>query len=98
MLPPSVAVPVVTPPSVPAPVTGLPNKPAAIAAKQTNLKEKKKFSLFDSDDSEIDELLFGSSTKSMLRSLQISSFIYLLIFYLENKSSVTPKATTTTVN
>jgi hypothetical protein len=75
--PPSPAkAPVVPPPSVPAPVTGLPDKPAAIAAKQTNLKEKKKFSLFDSDDSDIDELLFGSSTKSMLRLLPISFFYF----------------------
>lgn len=64
------AVPKVTTPtpSVVAPVTGLPDKPAAIAAKQTNLKEKKKLSLFDSDDSEIDDLLFGSSARSTLRS------------------------------
>jgi hypothetical protein len=68
--PPSVAVPVNPPPSVAVPVTGLPDKSAAIAAKQTNSKEKKKFSLFDSDDSDIDELLFGFS-KSMMRYFQI---------------------------
>ena len=51
-----------------APLTGLPDKPAAIATKKTNLKEKKKLSLFDSDDSEIDELLFGSNGRSTLRS------------------------------
>lgn len=60
------------PPSVEPPVTGLPEKPAAIAAKQTNLKEKKKFSLFDSDDSEIDDLLFGSGAKSTLRLIESS--------------------------
>ncbi len=53
----------------PVPVTGLPTKPAAIAAKQTNSKEKKTFSLFDSDDSDLDELLFGSNNKSTLRYL-----------------------------
>ncbi len=64
----------------PAPVTGLPDNTAAIAAishKQSNAKEKKKFSLFDSDDSDIDELLFGSS-KSMLMYFKLSSFIYIL--------------------
>lgn len=60
------------PPPVEPPVTGLPGKPAAIAAKQTNLKEKKKFSLFDSDDSEIDDLLFGSGAKSTLRLIESS--------------------------
>ncbi len=78
----SAAVPVIPPPSItvppPVPVTGLLDKPAAIAAisdKQTNSKEKKKFSLFDSDDSDIDELLFGFS-KSMLKYFQFF-FIYL---------------------
>ncbi|CAF5125910.1 unnamed protein product, partial [Rotaria sp. Silwood1] len=53
--------------SPPVPVTGLPDNTAAIAAisnKQTNSKEKKTFSLFDSDDSDIDELLFGFSKKN----------------------------------
>ncbi|CAF1386821.1 unnamed protein product [Rotaria sordida] len=54
---------------IPSPVsiTGLPDNTAAIAAisdKQTNSKEKKTFSLFDSDDSDIDELLFGFSKKN----------------------------------
>ncbi|CAF2637858.1 unnamed protein product [Rotaria sp. Silwood2] len=55
----------------PAPITGLPDNTAAIAAisdKQTNSKEKKKFSLFDSDDSDIDELLFGFKNKSSITS------------------------------
>lgn len=65
---PPATVPVVPPPAVTVSKIGLPDKPATIAAKsnkKTNSKEKKNFSLFDSDDSDIDELLFGSS-KSML--------------------------------
>jgi hypothetical protein len=80
-LPPSTNTTTSSPPSQvtappPAPVTGLPNNTAAIAAKSNkriNPKEKKKFSLFDSDDSDTDELLFGSN-KSML--------IYLEFFFM----------------
>lgn len=70
------AVPVISPPPE-LPVTGLPDKSAAIAAKQTNSKEKKKFSLFDSDDSEIDELLFG--TKSMFIDFELNFSLSILI-------------------
>ncbi|CAM4778733.1 unnamed protein product [Rotaria magnacalcarata] len=76
------AVPVISPPTVsvtpppPAPVTGLLDTTvaadtinAAISDKNTNLKQKKAFSLFDSDDSDIDELLFGSSRKNKSSSV-----------------------------
>ncbi|CAF0879465.1 unnamed protein product [Adineta ricciae] len=69
----------------PAPVTGLPDEIAPIAAifdKQSNIKEKKKISLFDSDDSDIDELLFGSSKKTKSSAVSKST-----------TSSTTPKTT-----
>jgi len=71
--PPPAVVPVISPPEIDVPVTGLTDKPAAIAIisdKQINSKEKKKFSLFDSDDSDTDELLFGFNNKSTLKYFQ----------------------------
>ncbi|CAF0880003.1 unnamed protein product [Adineta ricciae] len=76
------AVPVKPPPVL---VTGLPDEIAPIAAifdKQSNIKEKKKISLFDSDDSDIDELLFGSSKKTKSPAVSKST-----------TSSTTPKTT-----
>ena len=64
----SVAVVVVAPAPIvspPAPSTGLPSA-APIATKTAATKEKKKFSLFDSDDSDIDQLLFGSERSRLV--------------------------------
>ncbi|CAF3331452.1 unnamed protein product [Rotaria socialis] len=92
-------IPVISPPTVsvtpppPAPVTGLLDTTvaagtanAAISDKKTNVKQKKAFSLFDSDDSDTDELLFGSKNKSSAVSKPLPTTT-------TATSSTTPKTT-----
>ena len=70
-------VPLVKEPAVPV-TTGL----NAQIAPSLVVKEKKKFSLFDSDDSDLDDLLFGSKSSEMsfLRRLSSLNMLSLVQF------------------